>query len=69
MGCSDSKNKTHFDIEGEYVKRGLQQPWSGEYENQFEKEAFMAINLLRSDPKIFTEQIKQVRGKYLCGNS
>jgi hypothetical protein len=65
MGCADSKGHNTYNVEAEYVKRGLPQPWSGEYENQFEKEAFMTINLIRSDPKIFIDQIKVVRGNSL----
>ena len=69
MGCADSKSQNTYNVEAEYVKRGLPQPWSGEYENQFEKEAFMAINLIRSDPKMFNEQIKIVRANPLYKGS
>ena len=69
MGCSDSKNSNLFNVEAEYIKKALVQPWGGEYENQFEKEAFMAINLIRNDPGMFNEQIKVVRGDKLYKGS
>ena len=33
MGCTDSKGQNTFNVEAEYVKKGLAQPFGGEYEN------------------------------------
>ena len=61
MGC---KNTTPAVPEGtlleQYSKAGLTQPWSGQYENDFEKQIFMAINLCRHDPKVMVPYVRQV---------
>jgi len=59
MGCGPSKEK-EYDILEEYHSCNLTQPWSGEYTNEFEKRTFMAINLLRYDPKRFIPIVKKV---------
>ena len=33
------------------------------YENEFEKEAFMTINLIRNCPKEFIPFVKEIKGK------
>merc|ERR1712037_321845 len=38
---------------------GLTQPWSGEYENDFEKQIYMAINLCRHNPKGFVPYVRE----------
>ena len=60
MGCSAGKQNS-INIEEEYTKKGLPIPEALEYENNFEKEAYMSINLLRNDPKIFINQIREVK--------
>ena len=61
MGC---KNTTPAVPEGtlleQYSKANLPQPWSGQYENDFEKQIYMAINLCRHDPKSFVPYVRQV---------
>ena len=54
----------------QYAAAGLQQPWSSEYENDFEKKIFMAINLLRHDPKRFIPTLKKTykENKLLAGS-
>lgn len=51
MGCAGSKNRVNVEII--YRSKGLPMPEAMEYECVFEKEAFMAINLIRVDPKLF----------------
>ena len=34
----------------EFKATGMSQPWSDQYENNFEKEVYMAINIFRSNP-------------------
>jgi hypothetical protein len=63
MGCSATKQVT-LNIEEEYKSKGLPMPDTSEYENAFEKEAFMTINLFRHDPKHFLPQIREAKGKY-----
>lgn len=52
MGCSGAKPQ-RFNVEQEYKNRELPIPDGKEYENNFEKEVFMTINLLRKEPKFF----------------
>jgi hypothetical protein len=52
MGCSSDK-EMRINIEEEYIKKGLPIPDVLDYENNFEKEAYMTINLIRNDPKMF----------------
>ena len=54
----------------QYAAAGLQQPWSNEYENDFEKKIFMAINLLRYEPKRFVPILKKTykENKLLAGS-
>ena len=59
MGCDNTK-PTQTPLMEKYAAAGLQQPWSNEYENDFEKKIFMAINLFRHDPKHFVTIVKKV---------
>jgi hypothetical protein len=60
MGCSDSK-QAPLDMTAIYTQKGLPLPDSSIYENEFEKETFMAINLIRVDPKLLIPQIKEIK--------
>ena len=51
MGCKSTKPE-QFYLETEYKNRNLPILDPKEIENEFEKEAYMIINLLRADPKI-----------------
>ena len=62
MGCESSKPNT-FNIEEEYRKKNLPMPDSAMFEDEFEKEAFMTINVLRTDPKMLISHIKTIKGK------
>ena len=56
MGCNQSKPAEEpFGIR--YQKANLPQPFSSDYQNNFEKEIFMAINMLRNNPKSFIPHI------------
>lgn len=68
MGCKAGKHET-FNIETEYRNRNIPMPDSSQFENEFEREAFMTINVLRSDPKILIPQIKAVKGKISIDDS
>ena len=60
MGC---KNTTPALPQGtlleQYNAKQLPQPWGSDYENNFEKEIFMAINLCRHDPKGFVPYVRE----------
>ena len=60
MGCTNSKREC-WNLYQCYMNTGMPQPWSNEIENNFEKELFMAINLLRNLPAIWVDQIKDCR--------
>ena len=48
-----------IDLFADSAAAGLAQPWSDQYENDFEKHVFMAINLLRNDPKKWVNAIEE----------
>ena len=57
MGCSQTRPPT-YNVIHEYTHAKLTVPNSTEYENDFEKEAFMMINLIRHEPKKFITHVK-----------
>ena len=61
MGCSSTKPPA-FNVDQEYKNQKLAVPEATEYENDFEKEAFMTLNLLRHDPKLFIPHVKEMKG-------
>ena len=63
MGCSSGKPDA-FNIETEYRGKSLPMPEGTQFENEFEREAFMAINLLRVDPKVLIPLLKGVKSKH-----
>ena len=64
MGCSSDK-ESRINVEEVYRTKGLPMPEALEYENNFEKESYMSINLIRNEPKLFIVQIKEVKGNLL----
>lgn len=64
MGCSANKEQ-RLNIEVIYKQKNLPMPDPSHYENNFEKEAFMTINLLRHEPKLFIPQIREIKGNLL----
>ena len=61
MGCDKSSQQApQGTLLEQYSQAGLQQPWSGEFENNFEKEIFMGINMCRHDPKRFVPHVRKV---------
>lgn len=60
MGCTSEKER-RFNVEEHYRNKGLPLPDGKEFENNFEKEAFMTINLLRLEPKIFISHIRDIK--------
>lgn len=57
MGCSSSAHEGYC-LVTDYKRRGLPEPDPKLYQNDFEKEAYMTINLLRVDPKSMIPQVK-----------
>lgn len=62
MGCKSSKPDT-FDIEVEFRNKNLIMPEANKFESEFEREAFMAINIFRNDPRSLIPQIKNLKSK------
>ena len=60
MGCSNSK-ADNFELYDEVQQAGLSQPWSNQYENQFEKDLFMAMNLFRYVPSKWIGFVRDVK--------
>ena len=44
------KEQSKIDLYKDFAEAGLIQPWSQQYENDFEKQVIMAINLFRHEP-------------------
>ena len=63
MGCTAAKPGI-MNVELEYRNRHLPIPEATEYENDFEKEAYMTINILRNDPKFFIPLVRRLKGKF-----
>ena len=65
MGCSNSKDQgPQGTLMEQYQQAGLTHPWSTNYENDFEKQIFMAINLCRHDPKRFVPYVRMAYKNY-----
>lgn len=72
MGCMNTKEQTVTDqrpLNVRYAASGLIQPFSADYENEFEKSIFYAINMLRSNPKAFITHVQRVYQKGMCKGS
>lgn len=51
-----------------YQQKNLPQPDPSVYTNEFEKEVYICINLIRADPKMMIPQIKDIKKhKYFKG--
>lgn len=60
MGCAKSQEAPQGTLLEQYSAAGLKHPYSGEFENDFEKQIYMAINLCRFDPKRFVPHVRKV---------
>ena len=62
MGCTSGKQAPvdNRPLEVTYMDLGLNQPYSNDFKNQFEKDLFMAINLLRFKPRAFIIHVQRV---------
>ena len=61
MGCKNTKEAgPNGTLLEQYHQTGLPQPWAGDYENDFEKQIYMAVNLVRHDPKRFIPAVREV---------
>ena len=59
MGCSASKDGSN--LREQYQQAGMTEPWSNQYDNDFEKELFMAINLFRHSPSKIVTFVKDLK--------
>lgn len=62
MGCTSSTEPKKT-IQYSYAEKNLPMPDPSEYENEFEKVAYMTINLIRHDPKTFIPKVMEVKSK------
>ena len=62
MGCGASKPDV-FNIEVEFRKTNLPMPDATVFENEFEKEAWLTVNVLRANPKALIPYIREVKSK------
>ena len=63
MGCGSSQPELGS-LGEQYAAAQLMQPYSSEFENEFEKQIFYAINLCRYDPKRFVVPVKEVAASH-----
>jgi hypothetical protein len=61
MGCGSSKEVVVIDLNEESKKRNLPVPDPKFYENEFEKDIFITINLIRTEPKLLIPYIKNIK--------
>ena len=59
MGCMEAKPASSKTLYERYANAGLVQPQFNETENNFERELFFAINLLRHQPKNFIPAVQR----------
>ena len=59
MGCTTSTEGA-LDMNQMYKEMNLREPWSDEYECNFEKELFYAINVFRSKPELLMGPVKDI---------
>jgi hypothetical protein len=52
MGCGLNREAVVLDLNAESQKRNLPVPDPKLYENEFEKDIYITINLIRTDPKL-----------------
>ena len=70
MGCGATKERNdERPLLVRYSEQKLNMPFSSDTENNFEKEIFMAINLLRNNPRSFIPYVQRVHQKNLCKGS
>ena len=58
MGCKNTTPAPQGTLLEQYHAAGLPEIWSGDVQNNFEKEIYMAINICRHDPKKFSYWVK-----------
>jgi hypothetical protein len=63
MGCGNSQPALGSLAE-QYAAAQLMQPYSSEFENEFEKQIFYAINLCRFEPKRFVVPVKEMAASH-----
>ena len=68
MGCGATK-EVQEPLAVRYSKTKMPQPYSSDYENEFEKELFFAINMLRSNPRGYIPEVQRVYQKNLVKGS
>ena len=57
MGWDESTPK--MSLTEEYIKAGMQIPNMNEYENEYEKQIYFAINMCRRDPSRFVPYVRE----------
>ena len=70
MGCSSVKERTdERPLLVRYTELKLNMPFAADTENNFEKEIFFAINMLRNNPRGFIPYVQRVHQKNLVKGS
>ena len=61
MGCQQSHNTGGFQLQLEYDRLKLTMPEATIYQNEFEKEVFMTINIIRAEPKAMIPYVRSLK--------
>ena len=64
MGCENSSENEKFVLEKAYTEAALPMIMEQQYENDLEKQIFMAANLLRNDPSFYVRICRGVAATY-----
>lgn len=59
--CVSKAQDTRINIDQTYRTKNLPLPEPTDYENDFEREAFQTVNLIRNDPKYLIPQLRLVK--------
>ena len=69
MGCSNSSQDNQASLLEQYVGTGMPQPSANEYENDFEKQIYMGINMCRFNPKSLVPHVRAVYKNHVLLNA
>jgi hypothetical protein len=60
MGCKSSRDGC-LCLHEDYQRRALPIPGPSTYQNEFEKEVYMMVNLIRADPKGMVPRLRKIK--------
>ena len=64
MGNCSNKTESSFNLYDTFKNTGMQEPWAKQYENNFEKDYYMAVNVFRAYPSKFISIVRELRQQF-----